>query len=367
MSITVGDKLGPYEILARLGAGGMGEIWKARDTRLGRDVAIKTSQQRFSDRFRREAEALSKLNHPHICQIYDVGPDYMVMELIEGSPLRGPLPINTALDYAEQICAALDAAHSSGIVHRDLKPDNILIARHGLKLLDFGLAKMERAAGAGADESGLTATLTGMREIVGTLYYMSPEQLQAKPVDSRSDIFSLGAVLYEIITGRRAFAGDNPASLMAAILTEDPRPLAELQPKAPPRLSRILTVCLAKDPEDRWQSVRDLQRELNWLRDAPTATTELPRRFPWKKTIIAAAVLIGVATNIWFLARTGVSDLPAWKSYTANRLCGKRGDARNFARRKPGSIRVGWGTPGQPRHLRQTDWRRCTPAASYPG
>jgi serine/threonine protein kinase len=301
----------------------MGEVWKARDPRLGRHVAIKTSQQRFSDRFRREAEALSKLNHPHICQIYDVGPDYLVMELIEGSPLRGPLPIHTALDYAEQICSALDAAHSAGIVHRDLKPDNILITRHGLKLLDFGLAKMERAAGAGGDESGLTATMTGTTEIVGTLYYMSPEQLQAKAVDSRSDIFSLGTVLYEIITGRRAFAGDNPASVVAAILKGEPPPVAELQPNIPMRLSRVLTVCLAKDPEDRWQSARDLQREMNWLRDAPAAATELPHRSRWKMAVIAAAALIGVATNIWFLRRSGASDLPDWKvtpltSYAGN-------------------------------------------------
>ena len=313
MPVTIGDKLGPYEISARLGAGGMGEVWKARDPRLGRNVAIKTSQQRFSDRFRREAEALSKLNHPHICQIYDVGPDYLVMELIEGSPLRGPLPIHTAIEYAEQICSALHAAHSAGIVHRDLKPANILVTRHGVKLLDFGLAKMERAAVSGAGESGLTATMTGATEIVGTLYYMSPEQLQAKPVDGRSDIFSLGTVVHEILTGRRPFDGDNPASIVAAILTGEPCALAELQPKAPARLSRVLAVCLAKDPEERWQSARDLQRELNWLRDAPAAPTELPRPVRWKQTLIAAAVLIAVATGAWFLARTGLSDLPEWK------------------------------------------------------
>jgi serine/threonine protein kinase len=291
----------------------MGEVWKARDPRLGRNVAIKTSQQRFSDRFRREAEALSKLNHPHICQIYDVGPDYLVMELVEGSPLRGPLPIRTALDYAEQICSALDAAHSAGIVHRDLKPDNIMITRQGVKLLDFGLAKMTRAAVAGGDESGLTATMTGVTEIVGTLHYMSPEQLQAKVVDSRSDIFSLGTVLHEIITGRRAFAGDNPASVMAAILTGEPRAIAELQPKAPARLSRVLAACLAKDPEERWQSARDLQRELNWLRDTPAEANELPHPFRWKQTVIAAAVLIAIATGAWLLGRTGLSDLPDWK------------------------------------------------------
>lgn len=195
MPVKVGDKLGPYEISARLGGGGMGEIWKARDTRLGRDVAIKTSQQRFSERFEREAEALSKLNHPHICQIYDVGPDYIVMELIDGKPLHGPLPIDSALDYAAQICAALDAAHSCGIVHRDLKPENILLTRHGVKLLDFGLAKVPQPDAIGIDDRTLTAALTGVGQIVGTLCYMSPEQLQAKTVDARSDIFGLGLVL----------------------------------------------------------------------------------------------------------------------------------------------------------------------------
>jgi Tol biopolymer transport system component/tRNA A-37 threonylcarbamoyl transferase component Bud32 len=291
----------------------MGEVWKARDPRLGRDVAIKTSQQRFSDRFQREAYALSKLNHPHICQIYDVGPDYLVMELIEGSPLRGPLPIRTALGYAEQICSALDAAHSAGIVHRDLKPDNILITRHGVKLLDFGLAKTERAVASDTDGSALTATMTGTTEIVGTLYYMSPEQLQGQVVDSRSDIFSVGAVLHEIIAGQRAFAGDSPASVVAAILTGEPRAIAELQPKAPARLSRVLAVCLAKDPEDRWQSARDLQRELGWLRDAPAAAAESPRRSRWKQAAIAAAVLIAIATGAWFLGRARLSDLPEWK------------------------------------------------------
>lgn len=176
MSIAIGHKLGPYEIVARIGGGGMGEIWKARDTRLGRDVAIKISRERSSESFEREAKALSKLNHPHICQIYDVGPDYIVMELIDGKPLHGPLPIDSALDYAAQICDALDAAHSSGIVHRDLKPENTLLTRHGIKLLDFGLAQM-KAAGAVADQTA-TMTVTAEGVIAGTLQYMSPEQLQ---------------------------------------------------------------------------------------------------------------------------------------------------------------------------------------------
>ena len=311
--LIVGDKLGPYEISARLGAGGMGEVWKARDTRLGRDVAIKTSQQRFSERFELEAKALSKLNHPHICQIYDVGPDYIVMELIDGKPLRGPLPIDTALDYAAQICDALDAAHSCGIVHRDLKPDNILLMRHGVKLVDFGLAKVPHPATLGTADGTVTAQLTGVGQIVGTLNYMSPEQLQAKAVDTRSDIFSLGLVLYEIITGQRAFDGDNPASIVAAILKGEPRPLVELQPAVPARLSNVLKVCLAKDPEARWQSARDLQRELNWLRTEPAPiTARRSGRFAWKEALVGGAIIASLAAGVWIWGRAGIPDLPTW-------------------------------------------------------
>ena len=210
-TFTAGDRLGPYEILAPIGAGGMGEVYRARDTRLGRDVAIKVSNEQFTERFEREARAIAALNHPNICQLYDVGPNYLVMELIDGVPLKGPLPIEKALESAGQILDALDAAHSKGITHRDLKPANILVTKQGIKLLDFGLAKQSGPL----KETDLTQALTQSGAIVGTLNYMSPEQLQSKEADPRSDIFSFGLVLYEMLTGQRAFEGSTAASVIA--------------------------------------------------------------------------------------------------------------------------------------------------------
>jgi serine/threonine protein kinase len=231
MPLTTGTLLGPYEILARIGAGGMGEVYKARDTRLDRTVAVKVSSEHFSERFEREARAVAALNHSNICTLHDVGPDYLVMEYIDGKPLRGPLAVDQALKYAVQICDALGAAHQKGITHRDLKPANILVTRSGVKLLDFGLAKFA-AAGIGQTtdsprDATLTMALTGKNEIVGTLYYMSPEQLQAqgtgREIDGRSDIFSFGLVFYEMLTGKRAFEGSSAASVIAAIM-ERPAP-----------------------------------------------------------------------------------------------------------------------------------------------
>jgi serine/threonine protein kinase len=207
MALTAGDKLGPYEILAPIGAGGMGEVWKARDTRLDRIVAIKTSSEKFSERFDREARAIAALNHPNICQIYDVGPDYIVMEYVKGTEIKGPLPLDLALKAAVQLAGALEAAHRKSITHRDLKPANILTTKSGLKVLDFGLAKFDVSKPAPNDATQ-TRALTEEGTIVGTLQYMSPEQLQGKPTDARSDIFSFGCVLYEILTGKRAFRGD---------------------------------------------------------------------------------------------------------------------------------------------------------------
>src|SRR5712691_6608287 len=240
MSLSIGDKLGPYEILAPIGKGGMGEVYKARDTRLDRIVAIKVSAERFSERFEREARAIAQLNHPHICQLYDVGPNYLVMELVEGSPLKGPLPLERAVEYAGQILDALDAAHQKGITHRDLKPANILVTKPGIKLLDFGLAK--QAVRLGEDDA--TKALTDQGQIVGTLQYMSPEQLQGKEADPRSDLFACGCVLYEMLTGRRAFVGESAASVIAALLEREPAPLDTALP-----LSRIVKRSLAKDPD----------------------------------------------------------------------------------------------------------------------
>jgi serine/threonine protein kinase len=260
MPLSCGDKLGPYEILAPIGVGGMGEVWKARDTRLDRIVAIKTSSEKFSERFEREARAIAALNHPNICQIYDVGPDYLVMEYVEGSEIKGPLPFDLALKAAIQLAGALEAAHRKSITHRDLKPANILSTKSGVKVLDFGLAKFE-VLKPKPDEATQTRALTEEGSIVGTLQYMAPEQLQGKPTDTRSDIFSFGCVLYEILTGKRAFHAESKASLIAAIMDRDPEPLALNKPA----LERIVRTCLAKDPDDRWQSASDLKRELEWI------------------------------------------------------------------------------------------------------
>src|SRR5690242_1678919 len=267
MSLAPGTRLGPYEITAPIGAGGMGEVWKARDTRLDRIVAIKVSKTEFSERFEREARSVAALNHSNVCTLHDVGPNYLVMEYIEGTPLKGPLPLDQALKYAIQICDALDAAHTKGITHRDLKPANILVTKTGIKLLDFGLAKQGTSATGQADQAPadatLTMALTGRNEIVGTLYYMSPEQLQSagngQPIDSRSDIFSFGLVLYEMLTGKRAFEGSSPASVIAAIMERPAPSIAEI---APAPLDRVLTRCLEKDPDNRWQSARDLKSAL---------------------------------------------------------------------------------------------------------
>ncbi len=270
MPLPPGTRLGPYEITAPLGAGGMGEVYKARDTRLNRIVAIKVSKEQFSERFEREAHAVAALNHSNVCTLHDVGPNYLVMEYIEGTPLRGPLPVDQSLKYAVQICNALEAAHQKGITHRDLKPANILITKTGVKLLDFGLAKIEHAADPPGD-AALTMALTGKNEIVGTLYYMSPEQLHAQAtgqeIDARSDIFSFGLVLYEMLTGKRVFEGSSPASVIAAIME---RPAPSIAGVAPAALDRVLRKCLAKDRDKRWQTVRDLKDELEWIAQAPS-------------------------------------------------------------------------------------------------
>ena len=276
----------------------MGEVWKARDTRLDRTVALKFSRTEFSERFAREAHAIAALNHPHISTLYDVGPNYLVMEYIDGKPLSGPLPLSEALVLSVQIADALDAAHTKGIVHRDLKPANILLTKSGVKLLDFGLAKQEHPASSPGDLT-LTRAITGAGMIVGTLNYMSPEQAEAKEADHRSDIFSFGCVLYELITGKKAFDGGSPASVIASILTADPAPLASAQPLAPQALERVIRRCLTKDPEQRWQSVRDLREELKWISEAGSEARILLKpkgRSPVAVAAITAAVLAIAAT-----------------------------------------------------------------------
>ena len=307
--LAAGTKLGPYEILSPLGAGGMGEVYKARDTRLDRIVAVKVSKEHFSERFETEAHAVAALNHSHICTLHDVGPNYLVMEYIDGTPLKGPLPLAQALKYGAQICNALDAAHKKGITHRDLKPANILVTKTGIKLLDFGLAKTAKTVET-SDDATLTRALTGKNEIVGTLYYMSPEQLQAQAtgheIDGRSDIFSFGLVLYEMITGKRAFDGNSPATVIAAIME---RPAPSIGDVAPPSLDRVLKRCLEKDPENRWQCASDLKAELEWIAQGaadPIKTSSFPA---------SRQPLLWIA----FGALALIAAIASWLAYRATR------------------------------------------------
>jgi Tol biopolymer transport system component len=286
MSLDPGARLGPYEIVGPLGAGGMGEVYRAKDTRLGRDVAVKILPAHLSEnaevreRFEREARAISSLNHPHICTLYDIGregaADYFVMELLDGESLaarleRGPLKLDEALKIGAQIADALAAAHRAGIVHRDLKPGNVALTKAGAKVLDFGVAKLRDEAI--VDNVTRTTPLTSQGTMLGTVQYMAPEQLEGKPVDHRADLFAFGALLYEMLTGKRAFEGQSQASVIASILKEDPRPVSQLIPTTPASLDRVVTSCLAKDPEERWQSAGDLARELRWIAGGTGAAT----------------------------------------------------------------------------------------------
>lgn len=306
-----GTRLGPYEIVGPLGAGGMGQVYKARDPRLNRIVAIKVSNEQFTARFEREALAVAALNHPHICQIYDVGPKYIVMEYIEGETLRGPLPLDRVLKYAAQICDALDAAHSRNITHRDLKPANIIVAKSGIKLLDFGLAKMGLDLDGPNDVTAAGIPVTADHAIVGTLQYMAPEQLEGKPVDARSDIFSFGATLYEMITGKHAFAGSSQASVIAAILGREAPSVADV---APAPLDHVVHRCLAKDPDERWQSARDLKYELERMATGKVDTVPLPptvelppRRKRWKYWL-PLVLALGLTAAAFLLSRQGSKE-----------------------------------------------------------
>jgi Tol biopolymer transport system component/tRNA A-37 threonylcarbamoyl transferase component Bud32 len=291
MAFKVADKLGPYEILAPAGSGGQAEVWKARDTRIDRIVAIKRLKAEHSARFKEEARAIAVLNHPHICTLYDVGPDYLVMEYVEGQPLKGPLPVERAVEYARQILDALDAAHRMGIVHRDLKPANILVTKNGVKLLDFGLAKAERAKAISASKDMTTQTITQEGTILGTLQYMAPEQLQGKGADARSDLFSFGCVLYEMLTGKRAFEGESAPSVIAAVLDREPAPLEVWPP-----LARVVKTCLAKEPDQRFQNARDVKIALEWTMEPQAAAApKTTRRWQW----IAGATLVVGALGGW--------------------------------------------------------------------
>jgi Tol biopolymer transport system component len=328
MALAPGQKLGPYEIVSPLGAGGMGEVYRARDTRLERTVAIKILPAQFSadpvrkQRFEREAKTISSLNHPNICTLHDIGSqdgvDYLVMECVEGETLakrleKGPLPFEQALKFGAQIADALDKAHRSGVVHRDLKPGNIMLTPTGAKLLDFGLAKPALPLASIATLTAAVTQSSPMTEqgaIVGTFQYMSPEQVEGKEVDGRSDIFSLGAVLYEMLTGQRAFEGKSQLSVASAILEKEPAPIGTIKPMTPPALDHAIRRSLAKEPEKRWQSAADLASELQWIAEADSqacvpAPAIVRRQTRERLTQIAAALmtLTAIALAIGFILR----------------------------------------------------------------
>ena len=335
MPIAPGTRLGPYEIVAPLGAGGMGEVYRAKDTRLGRDVAIKVLPQHLSAspevraRFEREAKTVSSLNHPNICTLFDVGrapgeagsadTDYLVMELVDGETLaqrleKGPLPAADVLKLGSQVADALDRAHRAGVIHRDLKPGNVMLTKSGAKLMDFGLARetgLVGATGSGSMLATMTHSptaagpLTGEGTIIGTFQYMAPEQLEGREADARSDLWALGCVLYEMATGRRAFEGKSQASLITSIMGSQPAPISQLAPMAPPGLDRAVKQCLAKDPDDRWQTAGDLRRELAWLAEggsqagvpAPVAARRRSgARLAW---IVATVAIVAAALLAW--------------------------------------------------------------------
>jgi len=293
MPLTPGERLGPYEVLALIGKGGMGEVYRARDPRMGRDVAIKISADSFSERFDREVRAVAALNHPNICQVYDVGPNYLVMELIEGESPKGPLPSETALRYAEQIADALEAAHAKGIVHCDLKPGNIKILPDGrVKVLDFGLAKVTRALGASEDAANSpTITLHVMEAgaVAGTPAYMSPEQARGGAVDKRADIWAFGVVLYELLTGQRLFGGETTSDILAGVLRMEP----DLG-RVPANLRRLLASCLQKDPRRRLRDIADFRL----LLDDAAAPARQRLWIPW-----SAAALLAILLASWFVAQ----------------------------------------------------------------
>ncbi len=294
--LEAGQQLGPYRILGLIGTGGMGRVYKAFDTRLGRAVAIKLLRAGFTGRFRREARAVAALNHPHICTLYDLGPNYLVMEYVEGAPVKGPIPLAQALKTAIAIAGALEAAHSKGVIHRDLKPANILLTESGPKLLDFGLAKLEPTPGA-VPESVSWVT-TAHTTIAGTIQYMSPEQLQGRGADARSDIFSFGLVLFEMLTGHVAFDADNPASLIAAILTSQPQPLRGA-PKLPSDVQRLINRAIEKDPDKRWQTARELREALETILVAHTPLPTRRLRMPWLVAAGFAMASVGLAWYQW--------------------------------------------------------------------
>src|SRR5215469_6681392 len=336
MGLTSGTKLGPYEIQSPLGAGGMGEVYRARDTRLDRTVAIKvlashlSSSPELKQRMEREARAISALNHPNICHLYDIGSDtgtdYLVMEFLQGETLaerlhRGALPLSEIYRIGVAVSEALAVAHRAGIVHRDLKPANIMLTNVGAKLMDFGLAKPASSSTPSASAAPVlsaTPTMTGPNpvsplttagSIVGTIQYMCPEQIEGKEVDARSDIFAFGALLYEMVSGKRAFEGKSQISIASAILEKDPEPISTVQPMSPPALDHVIRTCLAKNPEERFQTAHDLKLQLKWISQGgsqagiakPIAAPT--RRREWMKWAMGVLIALVMLSAGWLLHR----------------------------------------------------------------
>ena len=333
MSLAAGERIGRYEILAPIGAGAMGEVYRARDCHLDRLVAIKilTSTRHATRpllaRFQREARAIARITHPQICTVHDVGEvddvPFLVLELLDGETLAehlesGPLPVDRAIAVASEIAAALDAAHSKGVVHRDLKPSNVMLTANGVKLLDFGLAKLRDLEYEDAIERSTTSLqLTEQGTILGTVPYMAPEQVEGLDTDARTDIFALGVILYEMTAGRPPFQGSSRASLMAAILTHEPPPLSSLRSAVPAPVDRVVMKCLAKNPNDRWQSAADLAEALRWITGDPTsrpANTQIgPKRRRFSRGVAVALGVGAVAGGLtmWMLAPPGMADAAA--------------------------------------------------------
>jgi serine/threonine protein kinase/Tol biopolymer transport system component len=308
--LAAGTRLGPYEVNAALGAGGMGEVYAATDTRLGRRVALKILPPELARnperraRFEREARSIARLEHPHICTLHDVGENYLVMELLEGETLaqrlgRGALPLRDVVRYGSEIAEALERAHRSGVVHRDLKPSNVMLTKSGAKLLDFGLAKMSGTVEVSPDSLTRDPSLTSEGTIVGSFPYMAPEQVEGREADARTDVFALGALLYEMATGRRAFEGGTHAAVIGAILERQPPPPSSVVPSLPQALDRLIAKCLEKDPDERWQSAKDVAIQLASIADAAVAAPPANPRLVWMVAVLASiALLLAIAFGV---------------------------------------------------------------------
>jgi serine/threonine protein kinase len=345
MHNLIGRTLSHYRIVEKIGEGGMGVVYRAHDERLGRDVAIKVLPEHLAkdperrERFEREGRTVSSLNHPNICTLHDIGRhdgiDFIVMEYIEGETLasrleRGALPLERALQICMQIADGLDKAHRRGIVHRDLKPGNIMLTKDGAKLLDFGLAKL-RAPDTVVAESALATEdkpLTAEGTLLGTVQYMAPEQLEGKEADARTDVFAFGALLYETITGNKAFEGKSQASLISAIMSSEPRHLSKLQANSPPALDRTVAKCLAKDPEERWQTARDLVDELEWIDSGAASETTVVAKAATQASRLRCSFrrTVGERDHVGHLAGKTCDVLSCTASFESSRRASDRAE-----------------------------------------